>query len=148
MIFCFHRKAEVKEHTEGILFWKHIRKNHHIYIPSAGYFAGKRTTFSPISIWYPLLFKSPHSLTTVCQRSKRPLYIYVLSMLHLCGYDCYMAIAHVKNHYILLILLHTNTKCSQGKKKPFSWCFFHPLNSYMTHITLQKNIKAYSYSSL
>ena len=134
------------------LKWKSIRKasssestsekNHHIYIPSAGYFAGKRTTFSPISIWcYPLLFKSPHSLTTVCQRSKRPLYVYVLSMLHLCGYDCYMAIAHVKNHYILLILLHTNTKCSQGKKKPFSWCFFHPLNSYMTHITLQKTLR-------
>ena len=122
------------------LKWKSIRKasssestsekNHHIYIPSAGYFAGKRTTFSPISIWcYPLLFKSPHSLTTVCQRSKRPLYIYVLSMLHLCGNDCYMAIAHVKNHYILLILLHTNTKCSQGKRNHF-------LDVSFTHLTV------------
>ena len=130
MIFCFHRKAEVKEHTEGILFWKHIRKKPSYLYSECGLFCGKKNhVFSHKYLVLPPSFKSPLSLTTVCQRSKRPLYIYVLSMLHLCGYDCYMAIAHVKNHYILLILLHTNTKCSQGKRNHF-------LDVSFTHLTV------------
>ena len=70
------------------LKWKSIRKasssestsekNHHIYIPSAGYFAGKRATFSPISIWcYPLLLKAHTTHWLQCAKGQKDHFIFM-----------------------------------------------------------------------